>query len=121
MTRCSDGLYNLPTPGMGEQGVLGIAPCRTEADSADLSGGPPGAERGTCAVGRATRDRRNGIVQNNYVIRPLGFPLPSVVFDDLHRGPGGSSGGGSTTDQLSLVTSPASKVTHMQTAMRHHT
>lgn len=47
-------LYNLPTPGMGEQGVLGTAPWRTEADRADLSGGPPGAERGTGSVGRAT-------------------------------------------------------------------
>lgn len=39
---------------MGEQGVLGTDPWRTEADRADLSGGPPGAERGTGSVGRAT-------------------------------------------------------------------
>lgn len=42
---------NLPTPGIGEQGVLGTAPCWTEADRADLSGGPPGAERRTGSVG----------------------------------------------------------------------
>lgn len=47
---------NLPTPGIGEQGVLGTAPWRTEADSADLSGGPPGAERGTGSGGTATWD-----------------------------------------------------------------
>lgn len=39
---------NLPTPGIGEPGVLGIPP--------DLSGGPPGAERGTRSVGRTTAD-----------------------------------------------------------------
>ena len=44
---------NLPTPGIGVQGVLGIAPVRIDADTADLSGGPPGAERGTSSVGRA--------------------------------------------------------------------
>lgn len=44
-------------PGIGEQGVRGTAPCWTEADRADLSGGPPGAERGTRSVGRATLDK----------------------------------------------------------------
>lgn len=44
-------------PGIGEQGVRGIAPCWTEADRADLSGGPPGAERGTRSVRRATLDK----------------------------------------------------------------
>lgn len=48
-----DAYKYLPTPGIGEQGVLGIA----EADRADLSGGPPGAERGTVSVGRATLDK----------------------------------------------------------------
>lgn len=41
---------NLPTPGMGEQGVLSTAPCWMEGDRADLSGGPPGAERGKGSV-----------------------------------------------------------------------
>lgn len=50
---CQCAYYNLPTPGTGEQGVLGVAPCWTEADTAALSGGPPGAERGTGSVGRA--------------------------------------------------------------------
>lgn len=57
---CQDALkrlYNLPTPGIGEQGVLGTAPWSREADRADLSGGPPGAERGTGSVGRATLDK----------------------------------------------------------------
>lgn len=44
-------------PGIGVQGVRGTAPCWTEADRADLSGGPPGAERGTRSVGRATLDK----------------------------------------------------------------
>lgn len=42
---------NLPTPGIGEPGVLGISPGWTEVGRPDLSGGPPGAERGTCSVG----------------------------------------------------------------------
>lgn len=45
---------HLPMPGMGEHGVRGTAPCWTEADRADLSGGPPGAERGTRSVGKDT-------------------------------------------------------------------
>lgn len=57
MPICTQSLYNLPTPGIGEQGVLGTAPWRKEADMADLSGGPPGAERGTGSVGRATWDK----------------------------------------------------------------
>lgn len=44
-------------PGIGVQGVRGTAPCWTEADRADLSGGPPGAEKGTRSVGRATLDK----------------------------------------------------------------
>lgn len=47
---------NLPTPGTGEPGDLGII--WTEAASPDLSGGPPGAERGTRSVGTATMDDR---------------------------------------------------------------
>lgn len=47
---------HLPTPGIGEQGVLVIPPGWTEAGRPDLSGGPPGAERGTRSVGRATVD-----------------------------------------------------------------
>lgn len=42
---------------MGVQGVLGIAPDRIEADTADLSGGPPGAERGKGSGGRAIWDK----------------------------------------------------------------
>lgn len=47
---------NLPTPGTGEPGDLGII--WTEEASPDLSGGPPGAERGTRSVGIATMDDR---------------------------------------------------------------
>lgn len=47
---------NLPTPGIGEPGVLGIIPGWTEVGRPDLSGGPPGAERGTRSVGTATVD-----------------------------------------------------------------
>lgn len=44
-------------PGIGEHGVRGTAPCWTEADRADLSGGPPGAERGTRSGGKDTQMR----------------------------------------------------------------
>lgn len=59
--RMQDNLHvagrNLPTPGTGEPGDLGII--WTEAAiSPDLSGGPPGAERGTRSVGTATMDDR---------------------------------------------------------------
>lgn len=44
-------------PGIGEHGVRGTAPCWTEVDRADLSGGPPGAERGTRSVEKDTHMR----------------------------------------------------------------
>lgn len=48
---------NLPTPGIGEQSGLGTAPWGAGVDRANLSGGPPGAERGRGTVDRATRHR----------------------------------------------------------------
>lgn len=56
---------NLPTPGTGEPGVLGIIPSWTEAGSPDLSGGPPGAERGTRSVGTATVDDQTTFYLHN--------------------------------------------------------
>lgn len=85
MPRCTQRLYNLPTPGIGEQGVLGTAPWRTEADRADLSGGPPGAERGTGSVGRATRDKDTDRCLNKLSQRQLGLLFIPVAFDLVLR------------------------------------
>lgn len=84
-------LDNLPTPGIGELGVLGIAPWRTDADRADLSGGPPGAERGTGSVGRATSDKDTNRRLKQLSQRQLGLLFSPVAFDlvirpeNLHR------------------------------------
>ena len=79
--RCIHRLHNLPTPGIGEQGVLGTAPWRTEADRADLSGGPPGAERGTGSVGKATWIEDTHRFLKELSQRQLDLPFVPVALD----------------------------------------
>lgn len=85
MPRCIQKLYNLPTPGIGEQGVLGTAPWRTEADRAALSGGPPGAERGTGSVRRATWNKDTDRCLKELSQRQLDLLFIPVAFDLVLR------------------------------------
>lgn len=68
-------------PSIGEEGVLGTAPCRTEADRADLSGGPPGAERGTRSVGRATQEMDTNWHLRELSQRQLALLFTTAAFD----------------------------------------
>lgn len=78
-------------PGIGEQGVRGTAPCWTEADRADLSGGPPGAERGTRSAGRATLDKDTDMRLQEPPSTRLLFPSPTSVAPGV-RAPAGVIG-----------------------------
>lgn len=68
-------------PSIGEEGVLSTAPCRTEADRADLSGGPPGAERGTRSVGRATQEMDTNWHLRELSQRQLALLFTTAAFD----------------------------------------